>query len=313
MVGPEPVHGLHLVHAAHGHVAARQRRGVELEHAGHLAKGKALAQFLQHLEGVLRAHAEVPAADFLVLLQHVQPATGPLGRAVVRHALAVQQVQQRVGGLQRRLGVGGRDQPDLTHVALAVLGPQAGEDRRQGGRQLLRMLATPLITPVTRRQQRLQLGGALLLRLDLPELALQVLQLARERPGLVVIRRTQGGLGDDLHVGVRDGRIGRVVEVGQLLGHLHARLPADVGDGTHLVQVALDGLVVLLLEQPRQLTRDLHPQLVLQIGDLLHQPQVVVAALLGHGREHVAAHVHADVPCAASALGGHRRGPRTGC
>ena len=55
---------------------------------------------------------------------------------------------------------------------------------------------------------------------------------------LGVLRRALGGVGDDLDVALGQLLVRRLVEVGELLGHLDAALPAHRGHLAHLVQVA---------------------------------------------------------------------------
>jgi hypothetical protein len=235
-------------------------------------------------------------------------------RAVGRDALAVEQVEQGVGGLQRGLRVGRRHVADLAQVGGSVAGAQAGQDRRQRRRQLDRVLAPLLVAAVAGGKLRAQLLGALDLRLHLPQLALEPRELGRELSGLGLLGRPLGGVGDDLDVGLGERLVGRLVELGQLLGDLDAALPAGRRHRLHLVQVAAHQLQVALGQKPRQLAGDLDPELVLEVGDLLDHPQVGMALGLGHRGQHLARHVHADV--ADGGAEGHgalsRAVPRTG-
>ena len=62
--------------------------------------------------------------------------------------LAVEQVEQGVGRLERGLRVGGGHLADQVEVGGPVARAQPGEDRRQGGGQLDRVLAPLLVAPV---------------------------------------------------------------------------------------------------------------------------------------------------------------------
>ena len=313
MVGAVGVHRLHLGGGADRHLLARQGGGVELQDARHRLQGQALLELLEHLERVLGAQAEVAAPDLLVALEDIEAALDPLGGSLGRDALAVEQVEQGVGRLERGLGVGGGHLAHLVEVGGPVARAQAGEDRRQRGRQLDGVLAPLLVATVAGGQLGAQLLGPLDLGLHLAQLALEDVELGRQLGGLGVLGGAGGGLGDDVNIGPGERLVGRVVEVRQLLGDLDAALPAGGGDLLDLLQVARDPLGVALGQQTRQLARDLDPQLVLEVGDLLDHAQVGLALVLGDRDQHLAGDVHAHV--ADGGAEGHRApGPaaRTG-
>ena len=108
----------------------------------------------------MEPEAEVAATDLLVALEHIEAALHPLGGALGGDPLAVEQVEQRVGGLEGRLGVGGGHLADQVEIAVAVARAQPGEDGRQRRGQLDRVLAPLLVAPVTSGQ----LGAQLLWR-----------------------------------------------------------------------------------------------------------------------------------------------------
>ena len=107
-----------------------------------------------------------------------------------------------------------------------------------------------------RSRARLTLGS-------ISQLALEVAEL-RGQLGRLGVLGGPGGLGDDVDIRPGEGRVRRVVEVGQLFGDLDAALPAGGGDLAYLAEVAGDPLGVALDQQPRQLARHLYAELVLE-------------------------------------------------
>ena len=177
VVGPEDVDRLHLVGAADRDLVARQGRRIELQDARDRLERETLLELLEHLQRVLGAQPEVAAADLLVAVEHLETTLDPLGRPLGRDALAVEQVQQGVGGLERGLGVGGGDLAHQVEVGRPVARAQPGEDRRQRRGQLDRVLAPLLVAPVAGGQLGAQLLRALDLGLHLAQLALEVAEL----------------------------------------------------------------------------------------------------------------------------------------
>jgi hypothetical protein len=157
------------------------------------------------------------------------------------------------------------------------------------------VLAALLVAAVAGGQERLELLGPLDLGLHLAQLALELDQLLGQLRGLGVLRRALGGVGDDVDVVLGQLLVRRLIEVRELLGHLHAALPAHGGHLAHLVQVAGHRLRLVLGQEARELAGHLHPELVLELGDLLDHAQVGLALVLGNGGQHLAGHVHADV------------------